>query len=138
MTDTEGIKPSVRVSDADRDAVVSELGTHFQDGRLDRDELDQRIGAAIGAKTRADLDLLLTDLPALTHQAGAPASPPGDRRPRLRLVPLVPVLALAIAFAAASAGWHHHEPWAPFGFLWLIGPALAFRFWFLGGRRQWR
>jgi Domain of unknown function (DUF1707) len=41
---------TLRVSDADRDAAVSELGEHFQDGRLDRDELEDRTGRALRAR----------------------------------------------------------------------------------------
>jgi Domain of unknown function (DUF1707) len=35
--------PDLRVSDAERDAVVTELGEHFQQGRLDQAECDERL-----------------------------------------------------------------------------------------------
>jgi hypothetical protein len=54
----------LRVSDADRDAAVAELSEHFQAGRLTADELDERTGRAIRARTGQDLDDLLADLPA--------------------------------------------------------------------------
>ena len=38
-----GAHPDLRVSDAERDAVVTELGEHFQQGRLDQAEFDERL-----------------------------------------------------------------------------------------------
>jgi hypothetical protein len=37
----------MRASDADRDAVVSDLSEHFQAGRLTAGELDERTGRAL-------------------------------------------------------------------------------------------
>jgi hypothetical protein len=56
--------PAVRASDADREAVVSRLQTAVGEGRIDLDEFGQRAGAAYAATTRAELDLLVADLPA--------------------------------------------------------------------------
>jgi hypothetical protein len=66
----------LRVSDADRDAALAELSEHFQVGRLTADELDERTGRAISARTGKELADLLADLPA------APAVPvvPAGRR----------------------------------------------------------
>jgi hypothetical protein len=47
--------PDLRVSDTERNGVASELGQHFQDGRLDLAEHDERVTAAIAAKTEGDL-----------------------------------------------------------------------------------
>ena len=52
----------LRVSHADRDAVVDRLKTAFSEGRLDKDEFDGRLGSALTARTRADLDRLLRDV----------------------------------------------------------------------------
>jgi hypothetical protein len=70
----------MRVSDAERQAVADRLAVHYADGRLDQAEFDERTGRAISAKTRADLDGLLDDLPEPpgtlgTGPAGAPGSP---------------------------------------------------------------
>lgn len=54
----------VRASDADREAVVARLQVAVGEGRLDLDEFEQRATAAYAALTRAELDLLLADLPA--------------------------------------------------------------------------
>src|SRR5215831_17538777 len=107
----------LRVSDADRDAAITELGEHFQAGRLDPAELEDRTGRALRARIGSDLDELLADLP---RRPQAPA------RPRPALLPfLVPVLVgagltAAVLTAAAGGGWHHQ--WA-FGWaLWWVIP----------------
>lgn len=53
----------IRVSDAERDVVVRTLGEHASVGRLTLDELEDRSSKALAAKTRGDLDALLSDLP---------------------------------------------------------------------------
>jgi hypothetical protein len=52
-----------RASDADRDSAVALLRVHFAAGRLTAGELDERLSAALGAKTLGDLRLVLADLP---------------------------------------------------------------------------
>ena len=56
--------PAIRASDQDRDAVAQRLQQAFAERRLDDDEFDQRMRAALTAKTSADLDQLTSDLPA--------------------------------------------------------------------------
>ncbi len=58
--------PTVRVSDADRDRTVTLLREHVVEGRLTLDEFSERIGRALQATTQADLDAVMTDLPAST------------------------------------------------------------------------
>ncbi len=53
----------MRVADADREQAVEELREHALAGRLSSDELEDRIGGAYRATTRADLDALRADLP---------------------------------------------------------------------------
>jgi hypothetical protein len=53
----------LRVADADRERVVSELQEHAAAGRLTADELEERVGSAYRATTRGDLDALRSDLP---------------------------------------------------------------------------
>jgi hypothetical protein len=69
----EGNEPelSPRASDAERNQTVDRLRTAFVEGRLTDEEFDERMRAALTARTHADLDRLLTDLP----QAGGAASP---------------------------------------------------------------
>ena len=69
----------MRVSDAEREAAAAELQEHFASGRLNQDELDERLAAAFAAKTRADLNALFTDLPSSGGWAGAGAAGAGAR-----------------------------------------------------------
>jgi len=53
----------LRVADEDRERLVEELRDHALAGRLSSEELEDRIGAAYRATTRADVDALRADLP---------------------------------------------------------------------------
>jgi hypothetical protein len=64
----------VRASDAEREEIITALRTHAGDGRLDVEELDQRIEVAYSAKTRRELVALTNDLPR------APRAPRDERR----------------------------------------------------------
>lgn len=66
----------MRVGDADREAAAAELREHFASGRLNQDELNERLDQAFAAKTRGDLHALMIDLPssAAGWAAGAAAS----------------------------------------------------------------
>ena len=75
-----GHSPAVRVSDRERDAVVQRVQAAFAEGRLDDTEFDERMRAALTARTRGDLDVLLTDLPAETA-APEPAPATAGRGP---------------------------------------------------------
>jgi DUF1707 SHOCT-like domain len=65
-----GRGPAVRASDRERDAVVQRVQQAFAEGRLDDTEFDERMRAALTARTCADLDVLLADLPAQTRAPG--------------------------------------------------------------------
>jgi hypothetical protein len=53
----------LRASDAEREAVAERLREAAAEGRLDPEELDERLGRAYGARTRAELEGLTADLP---------------------------------------------------------------------------
>jgi Domain of unknown function (DUF1707) len=53
----------LRVADDDREQLVDELRDHALAGRLSSEELEDRVGAAYRATTRADVDALRADLP---------------------------------------------------------------------------
>jgi hypothetical protein len=55
---------NMRAADADRDRVVERLNIAYSEGRLSKDEHDGRLENALSARTYADLDQLVTDLPA--------------------------------------------------------------------------
>jgi hypothetical protein len=62
--------PELRVSDADREQVAEVLRRAAGEGRLTVDELDERLDSAFAARTRADLERLVADLP-VAAEAGA-------------------------------------------------------------------
>ena len=70
---------SLRVSDAERDATVRVLGDHAAVGRLTLDELEERAGQALTAKTRGDLAALTSDLPQ--QATAADVAIPRTRKP---------------------------------------------------------
>src|SRR3984885_8248522 len=65
--------PAVRASDQDRDAAAQRLQQAFAERRLDDDEFDERMRAALTARTGSDLELLTRDLPAPAPGGPAPA-----------------------------------------------------------------
>jgi hypothetical protein len=67
----------MRISDADRDNVASILRDAAGEGRLDLEELDERLSAVYAAKTYGDLEPITRDLPS-PSDVTAPA-PRGDR-----------------------------------------------------------
>jgi Domain of unknown function (DUF1707) len=106
----------MRVSDADREQVTARLREHFAEGRLSQEELDERVTAALNAKTFGDLRRIMHDLPE-PEPAGAapgytqprwsgPGPGPGFYRYRRgpRLLPLALVL-LFLFFVMGPAGW---------------------------------
>jgi len=67
--------PSLRASDADRDRVIELLRAAVADGRLDQAEFDERLDAALGARTIDALAPLTADLIAAPGSDGALALP---------------------------------------------------------------
>lgn len=70
-----GQDPAIRVGDRDRDAVAHRLQDAFAEGRLDDEEFDKRMRAALTARLSSDLAVLTKDLPATASvQPAAPAA----------------------------------------------------------------
>jgi len=53
----------LRASHADREQVISALETAFVQGRLDKDELDARVGQALASRTHEELAAITADIP---------------------------------------------------------------------------
>ena len=68
--------PALRASDADRDLVIELLRAAVADGRLDPGEFDERLDAALTARTIDALAPLTADLIAAPGRAGALTLPP--------------------------------------------------------------
>ncbi|MEV4258697.1 DUF1707 domain-containing protein [Spirillospora sp. NPDC049652] len=81
--------PALRASDADRDRVIDLLRAAVADGRLDPAEFDERLTAALTARTVEALTPLTTDL--LASSGGGPLLPPFGGAPS---EPAVEVLTL--------------------------------------------
>ena len=114
--------PQMKASDADRDAVVAALSEHFQTGRLTREELDERTGRALTARTLDELDELTADLPAIRPAGPAPVvRPRGLGHPLLAPVAAA-LAALAIAALVLGVG-EGHQGW---DWWWVIPASLLF------------
>ncbi|MFJ4568724.1 DUF1707 domain-containing protein [Streptomyces caelestis] len=68
-----GGSPEVRASHADRDRVVDVLRVAAGDGRLTLEELDERLEAALSARTVGELAVLTADLPAVVGEMAVEA-----------------------------------------------------------------
>ena len=68
--------PGLRASDADRDRVIELLRAAVADGRLDQAEFDERLDAALAARTIDALAPLTADLIAVPGSAAARTLPP--------------------------------------------------------------
>jgi len=109
----------IRTSDADRERVTARLREHFAEGRLTRDELDERVAAALSARTYGDLRPITADLPGPGPGPAPPQPQPwGTRGPVLirrgpGIMPLVALLFLvAVLFPVG--------PWVFFGFFHVL------------------
>jgi len=107
---------SLRAADSDREAVADILREQHLAGRLDNDELQERIDRCYSAKTYADLDAVVADLP---HEQPQPSRGRGPWLwPRFAFAPL-----LLIALVALS---HGHLFWLaiPLAFFLFVRPML--------------
>jgi hypothetical protein len=109
----------LRVSDADRDRAVAELSEHFEAGRLTAEELDERTGRALRARTGSELADLFADLPRHQDPPAGTIADPGPQLPGLARKP-IPRIAIAVLAIAALIGSH--------GLAALLLPALVVLF----------
>jgi hypothetical protein len=71
-------KNDLRAAHEDRDRIAEMLRVAAGDGRLTAEELDERLEAALTAKTYGELAVLVTDLPSATHEMAVPAASAKD------------------------------------------------------------
>ena len=107
----------MRVSDSERERVAQFLREQALEGRLDHEELEERIGGAYHAKTAGELQDLIEDLPH-RRVAAAPARRPAPRHRRngphplaiagmcllaLLVLPTLAAGGIAVVFAVVAA-----------------------------------
>jgi Domain of unknown function (DUF1707) len=129
MNATLGNSPAaeMRASDADRDAVVSNLSEHFQAGRLTLEEFEDRTGRALAARTWGELKDLMRDLPSALRGPQAPVAAASSARPerpsgRGAPVPIAALVAIGIGIAVSVGATH-----SGWGFLLVILAVLILR-----------
>jgi hypothetical protein len=98
---TERPYSHLRASDADRERVAKFLREQHAVGRLNHDELEERLGRAYRAVTMGDLDRLIGDLPQPERPARRYVAPAPRRSPAHALVPFGLAAAL-LAFAGPT------------------------------------
>jgi hypothetical protein len=111
------IGPGNEIADADRERVIETLKVAFVQERLTIEELDVRIGGALGARSGAELAVLTADLPG-----GLAAPPPRAReawlskevRDGLRVIGSLYLIAAILWLSALLAGQD------------VVGAAMAF------------
>jgi class 3 adenylate cyclase len=122
---------SVRASDADRERVVELLRHHYGEGRLSDDELAERVGAAYGVRTMAELGDLTADLPSAREHGHSRRRSALSTSVRIHLTVYIVVNVMLIGIWAASGGGYFWPVWPILG--WGIGvgchaaPLLALR-----------
>lgn len=76
----EAPRRQLRIGHAERESSLERLRDAHAEGRLDTDEFYARLDAVYDAKTYADLDALVADLPT-SGLVRYPSAPPVPRRP---------------------------------------------------------
>jgi Domain of unknown function (DUF1707) len=111
-------RATLRASDADRERVAERLRHATAEGRLDPEELEERLETVFAARTYGELDAPVADLPGQPARRGerpARARPAGPSLwlrpvPLLALFLLAPVilsllLAVAVILATVFSAW---------------------------------
>jgi hypothetical protein len=107
----------LRTSDADRERIAERLRHAAAEGRIAPEELDERLGTALTARTYAELDSVVADLPG--------PKPARRRRhdqvtvPRVALAMLAAVVVVVVAITALAIAGALWVLWIVFGTLFL-------------------
>jgi Flp pilus assembly protein TadB len=104
---------SLRASDADRDAVADRLHQAAVEGRLEPDELEERLHRALRARTYGELRRLVADLPS-SRPARRATTGLTVAKLTFRVVLALVALAAVLTVLAVMAVW-----WLAWLVLWL-------------------
>jgi hypothetical protein len=128
---------SLRASDADREAVAERLRHAAVEGRLEPDELEDRLHTALRARTYGDLRRLLSDLPAtpMAWERRRADVMPAARialAVAMRVAIALAVVIVVVIVAAVMAAW-----WVLWALVWLGLWGRRSRSARLGARTRW-
>ena len=130
----------MRASDSDRDLVREHLAQAYADGRLTREEHDERLTATLSAKTLGELPPIVADLVAPgavpAHRALTAPLQRVQNRDRHDIWLAVP--ASATPFVICTAVWLFTSPGGYFWPMWVLFPVLISVLTMLGGGSQRR
>jgi hypothetical protein len=116
-------RSELRAADVDRRRVVDRLERHYVDGRLTSDELSERVGRAMAARTYGELDALLDDLPpSPTPPESEPAEADEQSGPSRHTDFRAHTLSYLIVMALLVTIWLLTTPG---GYFWPIWPMLG-------------
>lgn len=101
MADSSGL----RVSDQQRDQTAQAIRDHYAAGRLNEEELTERVTAAYAARTESDLAELVKDLPKLPASPQQQKAELRERRGELQRRILQEAGGGAVAFGVCTALW---------------------------------
>ena len=122
MTPASDLRPDdLRASDSEREQVAGVLRDHAAQGRLDVDELADRLERAYAARTRTELAVLTRDLPEEPSVRHRSARDKARRELREHVVAYALVNLFLIGIWAASGAGYFWPIWPLLG--WGIGVA---------------
>jgi hypothetical protein len=113
--------PGMRVSDAERESAVGVLREHGAAGRLDVEELEQRVGTAYAARTHGELQQLFHDLPTAPPAPRRPVAPTRHARLGHEWSAFAKLSFLLVAIWALSGGGYFWPAWV---LVWWFCPLL--------------
>jgi hypothetical protein len=119
-------RTALRASDAEREEVAERLRVATAEGRLLPEELDERLGLALTARTYGELHALVADLPR-TPARLRPVRPGAFGAPALVLALAVAMLAVVLLIALAFLLTGVFIAWG----VWIV-----LGWWFFGHRRR--
>jgi Flp pilus assembly protein TadB len=104
---------SIRASDADRDAIADRLHRAAVEGRIEPDELEERLHQALRARTYGDLRRLVADLPRTPARRSKGASLTAVTV-AIRVVVVLVAIVAVVTVAVLMATW-----WIVWAVLWM-------------------
>jgi Domain of unknown function (DUF1707) len=118
--------PGMRASDADREQATQALREHYAAGRLNEQELGERLDAVYEARTVEELQHLRRDLPQLPLAPTAQRAELRRRQAELRRQLLQQAGGSLSPFAICTLVWAATGASAPFWPVWLLILPLMF------------